>query len=536
MPGGSELEVKLAVSDTRIFDLITTDPEILSMVESGAPVTRSFEALYYDTPNFSLQKSGFAYRVRHEGDEWVATVKCDTGTSGGFFSREEWNEKVEGPSPSTKPFAGTHAGDRLDVAIGEEKLQLLFSTRFMRTVLLLKTSAGAQVELALDRGTIWSGMDGTPIGELELELKNGPVSELMQLSGLIAVRWHLLPEVRSKYARGLELLKRSRQDDPDLSAAPEHKEMTAPTPIALVNACISRIFFYQTRILEQKATPESVRELRIQCRRLRSLLKFFQPILSKDAGKLHVDRLRQWGVLLGGIRDIDVLINTWQKFATRFSPIFTSSAHWLELLKERRDFLSEDIMHHLTQGEFTQHIFELQGWLYQAEVNHPAIENEQAADIPVRKMLLQTLKELRDDIHTVEETTEMKVLHQFRIRIKQLRYIQEALNDISRYRDEDFTAALKKIQSHIGKIHDAYQIKSLLDQFDAGSVDEKFLLEKELFLSWRNRDTVETFSTLSAAVAVFRRTAKLRLRTLTALRTNRGAKSRHNTGSHEPSE
>ena len=74
MPEGSELEIKLAISDNRLFDSILADAELGAMMQGGDPVTRTFEALYFDTPQFLLQKSGYAYRIRHEGQDWVATV------------------------------------------------------------------------------------------------------------------------------------------------------------------------------------------------------------------------------------------------------------------------------------------------------------------------------------------------------------------------------------------------------------------------------------------------------------------------------
>ena len=196
--------------------------------------------------------------------------------------------------------------------------------------------------------------------------------------------------------------------------------------------------------------------------------------------------------------------------------------------------MTEEIIYRIRQGELTQILFELQGWIYQEQEKQSAPEEAPSFGSRVHKALLQSIKELRDDIRAVDGIVDMKDLHRFRIRAKQLRYIQEALNGFSRYRDEEFTAALKKIQSHIGKMHDTYQIKNIFDQFDAGSIDQKFLLEKELFISWRNRDTIEFLATLPKTVDAFRQSAKLRLRTLTAIRTNRWAKSGQNAGAHEP--
>jgi triphosphatase len=533
MSVGSEIEVKLAVSDVRIFDQIAMHPEICALTMGPGTIAQSFEALYYDTPSFALQKSGLAYRVRHEGEQWVATVKSDQGSSGGFFSREEWNEPVDGPAPTLKPFAGTYVGDRLILAIGEESLQLLFSTRFVRTVLLLQTDTGSQIEMAMDKGNVWSGLNGAPICELELELKTGSVNDLMQLSGWVAVHWHLLPESKSKYARGLELIS---SNNTSIYFEVPPKDIVDPTPIALTTGCISEIFAAQKRLLTDPTNAEAVRELRIQMRRLRSILKIFQPSLSKESGRIHNDRLKQWGTLLGSIRDIDLLIAAWHKFITRFQPIVALSNYRLATLNDRRGFLAEEVAHRIGLGELTQHLFELQGWLYQERDLKSLEDAAPQSHIPLLKALLISLKELRGDIRAAAGTTEMKTLHRLRIQVKKIRYIQETLNEIVWLHDDEFTTALKKLQTHLGKIHDNYQIKSLLDQFDTGNIDEKLLLEKELFISWRSRSSTDYLSSLPKAVEEFRRNTKKRLRALAALRTKHRTKSGHHACSHEPSE
>jgi len=534
MSDGSEMEVKLAVADSRLFDLIVAHPEICAMKMGTGSVTQSFEALYYDTPGFALQQNGIAYRVRHEGEQWIATVKSDIESGGGFSNREEWNEPVEGPEPSLKPFIGTYIGDRLLMAVGQERFQLLFSTRFMRTVTMLLTPNGSQIEMAMDRGTIWSGMEGTPISELELELKSGTITDLLQLAGWIAGQWHLLPEAKSKFARGLELLRSNSPGIPSFFPDNQQKEIPKPTTIALSNYSISSIFASQKRLLTEQAASESVRELRIQIRSLRSLLKFLQPTLAKEERQLHYEKMRQWGTLLGSIRDIDILVAAWNKFSVHFNPVFSSSEYWLDTLKGRRSFLMEEVVHRIEQGELTKQIFELQSWLYQENEQLANEEEEQPSESQLLKMLLEAIKELREDIRAVECTSEIKTIHRLRIRIKQLRYVQETLNRVVRLRDEEFTGALKKTQSYLGKVHDNYQIKWLLEKFDASNIDQKLSLEKELFISWCNRDTTEYLINLPKVTESFRRAAKLRLCTLTALRTNRRTKSGHHPSAHEP--
>ena len=534
MSDGTELEIKFALPENRLFELILQDPELLTLAQNPAPVTRSFEALYFDTPSFALQQNGFAFRVRQEGEDWVATVKNDRQASGGLSEREEWNETVAGPELSHMPFTGTHVGERLKNIIGREKLHLLFSTRFSRTIIQLKTTAGTEIEMALDRGTIWSGLQGSPISELELELKSGSVTELLKLSAGIAGRWHLLPELNSKFARGLELINSNQPGLPDLSRENNRPDADEPTSTSLINSCVAELFAFQNRTLANNAAPDSVRELRIQFRRLRSLIKFCHPTLIKNNGKLHMDRLRHWGLLLGSIRDIDVLTAAWGKFTLHFSPVYSTSTHWQEGIRERREFLAENVIHRIRQGEITQLLLELQGWMYQEQEKQSLLEEGESFGLKVQKSLTQDIKKLRDDIRAVSEIIDMKTLHRVRIRAKQIRYIQEALNHFSRYHDDEFVACIKKIQSHLGKIQDTCQIKSLFDQFDAGKIDEKFALEKELFIGWRSCDMLEYFSTLPRVVADFRRAAKQRLRSLAAIRTSRRTKAGQNAGAHEP--
>lgn len=533
MAGNLELEIKLALPDIGLFDIILHDPHILNLAQGNVAETKNFEALYYDTANFSLQHQSMSYRVRREGLDWVATLKSDRGSGGGLTSREEWNEKVQGPDTLNLAFAGTHAGERLNQAIGQEKLQVLFTTVFVRTTLLLQTNGGTVVELALDKGTVWSGISGTPICELELELKTGQVSELLELAAWIAAKWHLLPENLSKYARGLLLLQAGQRT---VEAPSSPQICSSPLLTTLSDRCIGELFVLQTAFLNQGASPEMVRSLRIQCRRLRSLLQFFQPRLQKKTWQLHIDRLRQWGALLGGIRDLDVLNKAWMGFANRFGPVLSASPIWWHILTERRDFLADDILHRLARGELTQVIFELQAWLYREQEAGDSEVDSVLIDGFVRKTLLQATKQLRDDIDAVDEASGIKALHQFRIKVKRVRYFQEALEIVPQYYDEEFLLSLKQVQTAIGKIHDAYQIKSLLDQVDAGSGDENFLLEKELFLCWRGRLIMEQMFLLTKAKEDLRKATKSRSRTLASLRSSKRRKACHNTGTHEPSE
>lgn len=532
---GTELEIKFAVSEPRMFDVILADPQLGALTRGKQPITQSFEALYYDTPNFSLKKAGIGYRIRKEGNDWVATFKSDAGSSGGLFSREEWNEKVSGPETTKNPFAGTFAGERLEKAIGNEQLQLLFSTCFNRTALQLETAEGATIEMAMDRGTIWSGSGGAPICELELELKTGTVSQLLSLAAWVAQRWHLLPESQSKYTRGIQLLQSGVATENDLIKE-SLENMPEPILTVLVDQRIDKLFVAQSALLKEGTRPENIRALRIQCRQLRSVLNFFQSQLKKDDWQIQIVRLRQWGTMLGMIRDIDVLEKAWDGFVNRFEPIVSFSQQWRNVLSERREFLAEDVYYRLVRSELTQIIFELQAWIYREQEERLSAGEGNDVSAYVRRKLMQETKDLRQQLDSFGATSSIAKMHRLRIKIKRLRYVQESLVVVSQFRSDEFIVGLKQLQSAIGKIHDGFQIKSLLEQAETGNSDTLFQLEKELFISWRSRATTERMFLLPEKFDALRKLSKLQLRTLSSLRMGKRAKLRHDADPHEPNE
>lgn len=527
MPAEMELEIKLSVPDQRLWEKLLSDPELQAMQEKREKRVKPFEALYFDTADFSLQQAGIAYRLRHEGEVWVATLKSDHGSSGALFSREELNRTVTGPEPAVDYFAGTPLGERLASLVGGRSMQILFSTKFERTTLLLRAGEASLAEMAMDRGMIWGGSTGVPISELELELKEGHVSDLLHLAGWVAAHFQLHPEPLSKYARGMALLQTGSEP-----AAPS-RSSAGFEPAVLLTDCISGIFAAQSVALRARGTPESIKALRIQLRKLRSVLKFVQPFLQQDTGAVHLDKLKTWGVLLGSIRDIDVLQAAWVDFSGCCAVPGKTAGGWQDLIAERRDFLAATALYRLGRAELTRDLFELQAWLLTTELI--AASGGGPTEKQYRKALIARIEELRDEVGKLRGIPEMKQLHALRIRTKKLRYLLETIQLVSDYRDEALLVDMKKMQAMLGKIHDIYQIKSLLEALknDHGDMaDQTSLLQ--LFIGWRSRDVLKTFFALPAVFESFRRAAKNYLRSLAALRNRRQAKPGHDADPHEP--
>ena len=72
--------------------------------------------------------------------------------------------------------------------------------RFARQALTLEIPDG-KVELALDKGILFAGDREMPICEVEVELKDGETAAAVQFASLLAEKYALQPETRSKFKR-----------------------------------------------------------------------------------------------------------------------------------------------------------------------------------------------------------------------------------------------------------------------------------------------------------------------------------------------
>jgi triphosphatase len=83
----------------------------------------------------------------------------------------------------------------------------VFETRIHRTSIPVRKNI-SQIEVALDRGQISAGRRSTPIGELELGLKRGKVSEVFKLARQLTERVPATVSLKSKSQQGYDLIKK----------------------------------------------------------------------------------------------------------------------------------------------------------------------------------------------------------------------------------------------------------------------------------------------------------------------------------------
>lgn len=204
-----EVELKYAVKDERTLDRIWHDARLTEMMEEETRSIEEFDGIYYDTADHRLLDSDVAYRIRREGRLHVACLKWNGNTEGALHVRQELNvtlpESRERPEPDLSVFAESEIGPELDRLVNGETLIPLIRSAVVRRSFRIDTGESL-MEISLDKGKIEAGGKEDPVCELEIELYSGSQDDLMELGEALAGEYGLVPEERSKFARGLRLL------------------------------------------------------------------------------------------------------------------------------------------------------------------------------------------------------------------------------------------------------------------------------------------------------------------------------------------
>ena len=204
-----ELEMKYAVPDKAACDAIWEDDLIRQLADPSSREKTVMKAVYFDTEDGKLSANNMAVRVRYEGDTVFATLKWNGSVSNGFHEREEINVPASAAHFITSPkelFKESEDGKVLLDLIGDQELTNLLEMRDLRSRCRLRYG-GSIMELAIDTGSIITDKGELPIMELEIELYAGDPKDIQVLGERLQEKYHLIPEDRSKLARGLALLR-----------------------------------------------------------------------------------------------------------------------------------------------------------------------------------------------------------------------------------------------------------------------------------------------------------------------------------------
>lgn len=200
-----EIELKYKVPDRSIAEKIWKDRTLSEMEEPGSREEICLDAKYFDTSGCDLARRQIAYRIRKEGERWVAALKWKGRSEDGLHTREEISVPVKGDEPDLSVFCESKTGRALAEFVGDKELVCFLETRFHRRRFRIDTGTGL-FELSIDSGKIVTEYGEEPISEAEIELFSGDEEELKELGGRLQSKYELETEDVSKYSRGIKMI------------------------------------------------------------------------------------------------------------------------------------------------------------------------------------------------------------------------------------------------------------------------------------------------------------------------------------------
>jgi CHAD domain-containing protein len=280
-------------------------PDLSSCLPAGGRVRErlpvTLMATYYDTPDLRLARAGVSLRYRR-GDRQPWTVKLPSGTPG---TRHE----ISRPGlPPTVPrdlaelvFAYARGGPLTPATV----------IRTVRRAVELRDADDAVLaELADD--TV-SFMDGRKVRgkfrEIEVERVAGGRKLLDRVEARLREAGAVVGDFTPKHVRSLGA---AASQPPDVVAAtPLSRKPTAGEVVtAAIRTSVARILSHDPLVRLRETVGDNdtaVHQMRVGCRRLRSDLRTFEPLVEQGwAGGLRAE-LGWLAEALGGARDAEVL-------------------------------------------------------------------------------------------------------------------------------------------------------------------------------------------------------------------------------------
>ena len=200
-----ETEIKLRVSRETLIAL-REHPLLKKRNKSGWEKRELFNQ-YFDTPSRELAQAKVALRIRRDGDEFIQTLKTRGQSIAGLSERNEYDWALSKAKLDPKKLDGDCWPASL-ATLDKKQLSAIFSTDFVREraeIAWGRGKAKVVIEAALDLGKVIAGKHSEEICELELELRQGEPSALLELAAELAADLALMPCDISKAERGYRL-------------------------------------------------------------------------------------------------------------------------------------------------------------------------------------------------------------------------------------------------------------------------------------------------------------------------------------------
>lgn len=457
-----EVELKLRFPPSRLRDVLAST----ALISARGSRSRMLSATYYDTPALDLWRRRIALRIRREGGRWIQTVKGGGSVRGGTHRRLEMETVVKRGKPDVSVLP-RHALVRFLRSPGvAETLHPVMRTAIQRKSLMLEPAPGVLIEAAVDTGTISARGRRERVSEIELELKNGPLTALYDIARRLSAQLPLALEHRSKAERGYALY--GAAEDAPLKAAPAGlaSGMTAGEAFQVIASEALQQVHANEHGVTVSVDPEYLHQMRVGIRRLRSVLALFRPLLD-EAAAMQSAALRALGARLGPARDWDVFIAEVLPAARAQWPDAVLPAGFGRVCEALRARARASAIKSIKTNSYNKSMIALAVWI-SAQSMHNGIMRRPAREFARRVLEQRHARVLKRGRHLARLTP--AELHRLRIAVKQMRYAVEFFAGLFPARHMSASRArLAALQDILGRMNDATMVSKLMASVTAAA-------------------------------------------------------------------
>ena len=468
-----EIELQLLMAPAHNAQLLKHP--LIKAHARGPARTDDLTAHYFDTPDLHLMRHRAGLRVRQMDGVWIQTMKAGGSMQSGLHRQHEWETPVTRAWPQLgklRKEVDDKRREMLNLPDLKNHLEVLFTVAVQRTRWDIDFE-GTHIELALDQGHIEHDGQRVPVNEVELELKSGTPASLFAFALQLLHDIPLRLSYTNKALRGYALCRDS--GIAVVKAAPvvlPHQASTAQALVTILSNCLQQIQGNEAGVTGS-ADPESVHQMRVGVRRLRSALKLF--CNAAPCPDALLNEIEWLGNILGAARDWEVLrdisLPRVPDDATNDAGLASLRALAQQTAREQRAQAAQAIL----SPRYTRLQLSLALWMQQisasgdahAEAHANALHNAQLA-APVSHFAHHAMRDLHKKmLHRAEKAAggEERAVHRLRIAGKRVRYALEFFAVLYRHASSArYLEALTDMQDALGRHNDVMVADRLLGE------------------------------------------------------------------------
>jgi CHAD domain-containing protein len=346
------------------------------------------------------------------------------------------------------------------------------------------------VEVSLDSVEVLR--DGATIDgfvELEVELQQGPVSDLEPVARVLEQLDGVAPARSSKLERALAASRRpaaSQMAAPAKVAPPRTPGVAGDDPLPEAGRKVLR-FHFDRMVAREPGTregsdPEELHAMRVATRRLRAAWRVFGRAFRARKTRRVRRPLREVAGRLGAVRDLDVLLEAGDRYGTKLSAKERAAVKPLfDAWRKRRDEARQLLVQELDGSAYRDLLGEFRAFLADDAAARPVAANRPSL---VRDTAPAAIWAAYHRVRSYDGAigwADLDTLHALRIEAKRLRYSLEFFRETLGAEAGELISRTVELQDHLGALHDSHV---------AAELTREFLLERAAELEPAETDAV----------------------------------------------